>query len=113
MRIVQNNSQGPVPVQLQVPSGHLVHQVMDENGTVRHYLFSPPMPMPVGPHYGMNPRRPHPPPSSVVDREKQKRRHLPRAVFTQAFHPLGVFPQPLLPRSSSVDDKSSCREEEG
>lgn len=51
MRMVQNNSTGPVPLQLQVPSGHLVQQVVDENGTVRHFLLSPPMPMPVGPHY--------------------------------------------------------------
>ncbi|KFM75574.1 hypothetical protein X975_14025, partial [Stegodyphus mimosarum] len=42
VRMVQNNSTGPLPVQLQVPPGHLVQQVVDENGTVRHFLFSPP-----------------------------------------------------------------------
>ncbi|XP_042900745.1 fibronectin type-III domain-containing protein 3A isoform X2 [Parasteatoda tepidariorum] len=51
VRMVQNNSTGPLPVQLQVPPGHVVHQVVDENGTVRHYLLSPPMPLPVGGHY--------------------------------------------------------------
>lgn len=49
--MVQNGSTGPLPVQLQVPPGHLVQQVVDENGTVRHFLLSPPMALPVGAHY--------------------------------------------------------------
>lgn len=51
VRMVQNGSTGPLPVQLQVPPGHLVQQVVDENGTVRHFLLSPPMALPVGAHY--------------------------------------------------------------
>lgn len=51
VRMVSNNNTGPVPVPLQIPPGHLVQHVVDENGTLRHILFSPPMALPVGAHY--------------------------------------------------------------
>lgn len=49
--MVQNGTTGPLPVQLQVPPGHIVQHIVDENGTVRQFFLSPPMALPVGAHY--------------------------------------------------------------
>jgi hypothetical protein len=34
-------SQPPIPLPVQVPVGHVVHQIMDESGQLRHVIVSP------------------------------------------------------------------------
>lgn len=43
-------SQPPIPMPVQVPVGHVVHQIMDESGQLRHVFLSTQRPH--GPHEG-------------------------------------------------------------
>lgn len=51
--MVSTNSSPPIPMPVQVPPGHLVQQIVDESGALRHVILSPsPHPMvPLPPHY--------------------------------------------------------------
>lgn len=40
MRMVSTGSP-PVPMPIQVPPGHVLHQIVDERGTLRHVILSP------------------------------------------------------------------------
>ncbi|CAG7731816.1 unnamed protein product [Allacma fusca] len=47
--LVSTNSNPPIPLPMQVPQGHVVQQIVDENGTLRHVIVShqpPLMPIP-------------------------------------------------------------------
>lgn len=39
--MVSTNSSPPIPMPVQVPPGHVVQQIVDENGTLRHVILSP------------------------------------------------------------------------
>ncbi|XP_076253735.1 fibronectin type-III domain-containing protein 3A-like isoform X2 [Rhynchophorus ferrugineus] len=39
--MVSTNSSPPIPIPVQVPPGHVVQQIVDENGTLRHVILSP------------------------------------------------------------------------
>uniref|UniRef100_T1IZQ5 receptor protein-tyrosine kinase n=1 Tax=Strigamia maritima TaxID=126957 RepID=T1IZQ5_STRMM len=51
VRMVSNNTSPPIPMPVHVPPGHMVQQIVDENGTLRHVILSPqpPMSVPMGP----------------------------------------------------------------
>ncbi|XP_071530089.1 fibronectin type-III domain-containing protein 3A-like isoform X6 [Panulirus ornatus] len=75
VRMVSTNSSPPIPLPVQVPPGHVVQQIVDETGTLRHVILSPqpvPMPMcPYGPNTGQAPPQffgppPGPPPQGYV-----------------------------------------------
>ncbi|KAK6632457.1 hypothetical protein RUM44_007499 [Polyplax serrata] len=55
--MVSTNSSPPIPMPVQVPPGHLVQQIVDESGALRHVILSPsPHPMvPLPQHYGPGP----------------------------------------------------------
>jgi len=47
--LVTTNSSPPIPLPMQVPPGHVVQQIVDESGTLRHVIVShqpPLMPIP-------------------------------------------------------------------
>jgi hypothetical protein len=51
--MVSTNSSPPIAMPVQVPPGHVVQQIVDESGTLRHVILSPQppiVPMPP-PHY--------------------------------------------------------------
>ena len=49
VRMVSNNGP-PLPMPMQVPPGHMVQQIVDENGILTHVILSPQPPgMPPGP----------------------------------------------------------------
>ncbi|KAG1708537.1 Fibronectin type-III domain-containing protein 3A [Nymphon striatum] len=49
VRMVSNNNTPPVPMPVQVPPGHMVQQIVDEAGTLRHVILSPqPLTMQMG-----------------------------------------------------------------
>ncbi|XP_021928755.1 fibronectin type-III domain-containing protein 3A isoform X2 [Zootermopsis nevadensis] len=55
--MVSTNSSPPIAMPVQVPPGHVVQQIVDESGTLRHVILSPQppiVPMPP-PHYGPGP----------------------------------------------------------
>ncbi|CAG0884777.1 unnamed protein product [Darwinula stevensoni] len=76
VRMVSTNSSPPIPVPVQVPPGHMVQQIVDENGTLRHVILSaqpahlppppPPhlahLPPPHAHHHHHHPHHPPPPP---------------------------------------------------
>ncbi|XP_066978126.1 fibronectin type-III domain-containing protein 3a isoform X2 [Macrobrachium rosenbergii] len=66
VRMVSSNSSPPIPLPVQVPAGHVVQQIVDETGTLRHVILSAqpvPMPMcPYGPNAGQGPPFYGPPP---------------------------------------------------
>lgn len=75
VRMVSTNSSPPIPLPVQVPPGHVVQQIVDETGTLRHVILSAqpvPMPMcPYGPNAGQGPPQfygppPGPPPQGYV-----------------------------------------------
>lgn len=39
--MVSQSGSPPIPMPVQVPPGHLMQQVVDENGTLRHVILSP------------------------------------------------------------------------
>lgn len=39
--MVSTNSSPPVAMPVQVPPGHVVQQIVDESGTLRHVIISP------------------------------------------------------------------------
>lgn len=39
--MVSTNSSPPIAMPVQVPPGHVVQQIVDENGTLRHVILSP------------------------------------------------------------------------
>lgn len=41
VRMVSNSTTPPMAVPVQVPPGHVVQQIVDENGTLRHIILSP------------------------------------------------------------------------
>lgn len=46
--MVSTNSTAPIPLPMQVPQGHVVQQIVDENGTLRHVIVNREfMPMPI------------------------------------------------------------------
>ena len=48
--MVSTNSSPPVAMPMHVPQGHMVQQVLDENGTLQHVILSPdPMSVLAGP----------------------------------------------------------------
>lgn len=75
VRMVSANSSPPIPLPVQVPPGHVLQQIVDETGTLRHVILSPqPVPVPICP-YGPNtgqappfypPPPPGPPPQSYA-----------------------------------------------
>lgn len=38
--MVSNSNSPPIPMPVQVPPGHLMQQIVDENGTLRHVILS-------------------------------------------------------------------------
>ncbi|XP_049821835.1 fibronectin type-III domain-containing protein 3a isoform X3 [Aethina tumida] len=44
--MVSTNSSPPIAMPVQVPPGHMVQQIVDENGTLRHVILSPQPPPP-------------------------------------------------------------------
>ncbi|XP_075212988.1 miles to go isoform X2 [Lycorma delicatula] len=65
--MVSTNSSPPIAMPVQVPHGHVVQQIVDESGTLRHVILSPQHPpmVPMPPHYGPGPasgsNQPHQP----------------------------------------------------
>lgn len=59
--MVSTNSSPPIAMPVQVPPGHVVQQIVDENGTLRHVILSPqppppqPQPAPLVPMHSHNP----------------------------------------------------------
>lgn len=60
--LVSTNSSPPIAMPVQVPPGHMVQQIVDESGTLRHVILSPqhppnilPMPSHNPQHYGGGP----------------------------------------------------------
>ncbi|XP_023720890.1 fibronectin type-III domain-containing protein 3A isoform X3 [Cryptotermes secundus] len=55
--MVSTNSSPPIAMPVQVPPGHVVQQIVDESGTLRHVILSPQPPIvPMPPaHYGPGP----------------------------------------------------------
>nr|CAD7423353.1 unnamed protein product [Timema monikensis] len=52
--MVSTNSSPPIAMPVQVPPGHVVQQIVDENGALRHVILSPQPPMvPMPPHYNV------------------------------------------------------------
>ncbi|GFT38682.1 fibronectin type-III domain-containing protein 3A [Nephila pilipes] len=47
VRMVSSNNTPPVPMPVQVPPGHMVQQIVDEHGTLRHIILSPQPPVAV------------------------------------------------------------------
>lgn len=41
VRMVSQNPGLPAPLPLHVPPGHIVQQIVDENGVLRHLILSP------------------------------------------------------------------------
>uniref|UniRef100_A0A8D9EJY1 Fibronectin type III domain-containing protein 3B n=1 Tax=Cacopsylla melanoneura TaxID=428564 RepID=A0A8D9EJY1_9HEMI len=52
--MVSTNSSPPIAMPVQVPHGHVVQQIVDESGTLRHVILSPQHPplVPLPPHFG-------------------------------------------------------------
>ena len=48
VRMVSNNGP-PLPMPMQVPPGHMVQQIVDENGILTHVILSPQPPNMPGP----------------------------------------------------------------
>lgn len=49
--MVSTNSSPPIAMPVQVPPGHVVQQIVDESGTLRHVILSPQPPIvPMPPH---------------------------------------------------------------
>ncbi len=48
VRMVSNNGP-PLPMPMQVPPGHMVQQIVDENGILTHVILSPQHPGMAGP----------------------------------------------------------------
>ncbi|CAG9863441.1 unnamed protein product [Phyllotreta striolata] len=65
--MVSTNSSPPIAMPVQVPPGHMVQQIVDESGTLRHVILSPqhpnlvPMPSHNPQHYGGGPGNNNPP----------------------------------------------------
>ncbi|XP_022188761.2 fibronectin type-III domain-containing protein 3A isoform X2 [Nilaparvata lugens] len=65
--MVSTNSSPPIAMPVTVPHGHVVQQIVDENGTLRHVILSPQHPpiVPIPPHFGPGPasgsNQPHQP----------------------------------------------------
>ncbi|KAL3201526.1 hypothetical protein MRX96_012564 [Rhipicephalus microplus] len=58
VQLVSNSSTPPMAVPVQVPPGHVMQQIVDENGTLRHIILSPqpphvamPQPAPLCPYF--------------------------------------------------------------
>ncbi|XP_067007900.1 fibronectin type-III domain-containing protein 3A isoform X2 [Anabrus simplex] len=49
--MVSTNSTPPIAMPVQVPPGHVVQQIVDESGTLRHVILSPQAMMPMSPHF--------------------------------------------------------------
>lgn len=66
VRMVSTNPSPPIPLPVQVPPGHVVQQIVDETGTLRHVILSAqPVPVPMcsyGPNTGQPPQFYGPPP---------------------------------------------------
>ncbi|KAK8391572.1 hypothetical protein O3P69_017245 [Scylla paramamosain] len=66
VRMVSANPSPPIPLPVQVPPGHVLQQIVDETGTLRHVILSPqPVPVPLcpyGPNTGQGPPPFYPPP---------------------------------------------------
>lgn len=45
--MVSSNNTPPMPMPIQVPPGHMVQQIVDEQGTLRHIILSPQPPVAV------------------------------------------------------------------
>ena len=41
IRMVSTNSSPPLPLPMQVPPGHMVQQILDQNGTLQHVILAP------------------------------------------------------------------------
>ncbi|KAL1513199.1 hypothetical protein ABEB36_002638 [Hypothenemus hampei] len=57
--MVSTNQSPPIAMPVHVPPGHVVQQIVDENGTLRHVILSPSqhpnlLPLPNPPHYNNN-----------------------------------------------------------
>ncbi|XP_073994943.1 miles to go isoform X2 [Rhodnius prolixus] len=52
--MVSTNSSPPIAMPVQVPHGHVVQQIVDESGTLRHVILSPQHPplLPIPQHFG-------------------------------------------------------------
>lgn len=49
--MISTNASPPIPLPVQVPPGHVVQQIVDETGTLRHVILSAqPVPMPMCPY---------------------------------------------------------------
>jgi len=44
VRMVSTNSNPPIALPVQVPPGHVVQQIVDENGTLQHVILSSQLP---------------------------------------------------------------------
>lgn len=52
--MVSTNQSPPIAMPVQVPHGHVVQQIVDENGTLRHVILSPQPYCPATAHYVSN-----------------------------------------------------------
>ncbi|XP_035704090.1 fibronectin type-III domain-containing protein 3A isoform X3 [Folsomia candida] len=52
--LVSTSSSAPIPLPMQVPQGHVVQQIVDENGTLRHVIVSQQPPLIPMPNYAPN-----------------------------------------------------------
>ncbi|XP_072388765.1 fibronectin type-III domain-containing protein 3A isoform X2 [Diabrotica undecimpunctata] len=84
--MVSTNSSPPIAMPVQVPPGHMVQQIVDESGTLRHVILSPqhppnllPMPSHNPQHYGGGPGNNNP-------QSQQFYPGLPAGFAPQQFH---------------------------
>lgn len=54
--MVSTNSSPPIAMPVQVPPGHVVQQIVDESGTLRHVILSPQHPTGLVPLASHNPQ---------------------------------------------------------
>ncbi|GAB6022917.1 Fibronectin type III domain-containing protein 3B [Chamberlinius hualienensis] len=106
VRMVSNSTNPPIPMPVQVPPGHMVQQIVDENGTLRQVILSaqPPLPVSMGrPTFGPGPG-PAPPPNAPPSPTTYYSFHQPPppppySPHNQYHprHPLGLSPAHLPP----------------
>ena len=73
IRMVSTNSTPPTPLPMNVPPGHMVQQILDQNGTLQHVILSPdPMSSYGGAPQGAVPPPSQPPPPPPPPQQQQQ-----------------------------------------
>ncbi|KAG5900612.1 hypothetical protein JTB14_017464 [Gonioctena quinquepunctata] len=84
--MVSTNSSPPIAMPVQVPPGHVVQQIVDESGTLRHVIISPQHPPNLVPLPSHNPQHYAAGPGSSTNQSQQYYPGLPTGYPPQQFH---------------------------